>query len=431
MLTGNSIEGAIEDIGAAEEILLEVVREEFLLTALPEITHRVRTQLPVGDPRRSRLEAMQLAAARGGRPKLDRDVVISAIRAANLNSLTRLARLRSFRNILLTSTALLFIIAGLIALVLGPTGALSLCFSGFRPEASDVCPSGSYPSPADAAIVESAGILGAALTVVAGLRHMRGSVLPFALPLATSLLKLATGAIAAVTGLLLMIGGFVPGLGGLDSSAQIIAWAILFGCSQQLFTRLVDQRAQILLQEGFESTSEDILGELSTVIDQRLEGVGARVSQGVGDVVVHAMERSLRGPELTALNGGLSMTILNLDHTLVGSYPEEAILSPGKEYIIRVHCVTPARGVRGWEKISVPGRVADMAQLRLVPESEEFVFEPRCREVNLPTTDGHAVADFEFRTPSGLGRCPMWVTVYQYSRLVHVLRMTVLLAVEV
>ena len=33
-----------------------------------------------------------------------------------------------------------------------------------------------------------------------------------------------------------MRGEFVPGLSALDSPAQIIAWAILFGYAQQLFT---------------------------------------------------------------------------------------------------------------------------------------------------------------------------------------------------
>ena len=40
-----------------------------------------------------------------------------------------------------------------------------------------------------------------------------------------------------------MRGNFVPGLSALDTSAQIVAWAIVFGYAQQLFTRLVDRQA--------------------------------------------------------------------------------------------------------------------------------------------------------------------------------------------
>jgi hypothetical protein len=62
-----------------------------------------------------------------------------------------------------------------------------------------------------------------------------------------ALLKMATGAITAFLGLLLMRGGFIPGLSALDTPAQIIAWAAVFGYSQQLFTRYVDQQASAAL----------------------------------------------------------------------------------------------------------------------------------------------------------------------------------------
>jgi hypothetical protein len=55
------------------------------------------------------------------------------------------------------------------------------------------------------------------------------------------------GAVTAVLGLLLMRRQFVPGLSALDTSAQILAWALVFGYAQQLFTRLVDQQAHAVL----------------------------------------------------------------------------------------------------------------------------------------------------------------------------------------
>jgi hypothetical protein len=67
------------------------------------------------------------------------------------------------------------------------------------------------------------------------------------LPVALAMLKLPTGAITAFLGLLLMRGQFVPGLSALDTSAQILAWALVFGYAQQLFTRLVDQQGQTVL----------------------------------------------------------------------------------------------------------------------------------------------------------------------------------------
>ena len=74
--------------------------------------------------------------------------------------------------------------------------------------------------------------------------------------MALALLKLPTGALTAVLGLVLMRGEFVPGLSALDSSAQIISWAVVLGYSQQLLTRFVDQRAQSVL-ENFGRTAEE------------------------------------------------------------------------------------------------------------------------------------------------------------------------------
>ena len=39
----------------------------------------------------------------------------------------------------------------------------------------------------------------------------------------------------------------MPGLSALDTSAQILAWALVFGYAQQLFTRLVDRQGQTVL----------------------------------------------------------------------------------------------------------------------------------------------------------------------------------------
>jgi hypothetical protein len=74
-----------------------------------------------------------------------------------------------------------------------------------------------------------------------------GSSEAYGMPIALAILKLPTGAVTAVLGLVLMRGGFVPGLSALDTSAQILAWAAIFGYAQQLFTRLVDQQAKTVL----------------------------------------------------------------------------------------------------------------------------------------------------------------------------------------
>ena len=108
----------------------------------------------------------------------------------------------------------------------------------------------------DLAIVELVGLIAAGLAAATSLRKIRGTSTPYSLPTALALLKLPTGALTAVLGLILMRGEFVPGLSALDTSGQIISWAVLLGYSQQLLTRFVDQRAQTVL-ENFGRTREE------------------------------------------------------------------------------------------------------------------------------------------------------------------------------
>jgi hypothetical protein len=99
----------------------------------------------------------------------------------------------------------------------------------------------------DIPLVELVGLTAAAIAAAAAIRRVRGSSEPYGVPVALAFLKLPTGAVTAFLGLLLMRGGFIPGLSALDTSAQILAWAIVFGYAQQLFTRLVDQQAHSVL----------------------------------------------------------------------------------------------------------------------------------------------------------------------------------------
>jgi hypothetical protein len=102
-------------------------------------------------------------------------------------------------------------------------------------------------TPYDLFVVELVGLSAAAIAGAAAIRGIRGSSERYGLPVAMAALKLPTGALTAVLGVLLMRGQFVPGLSALDTSAQIIAWALVFGYAQQAFTRLVDRQGQSVL----------------------------------------------------------------------------------------------------------------------------------------------------------------------------------------
>ena len=205
-----------------------------------------------------------------------RETLVTAVHAAMEAQEHEYVRVRSFRNIVYGVTFCLT----LLALTLGTVMAVDprLMPVCFQPEGQIVCPTASEPFAsnldpdpmfeklargADYFIIELVGLIAAAVASAVTLRQLRGTSVPYSVPLALALLKLPTGALTAVLGLLLMRGEFLPGLSALDTSAQIIAWAIVFGYAQQLFTRLVDERGQAILNSvgGAEN---------GTLMDQRM-----------------------------------------------------------------------------------------------------------------------------------------------------------------
>ena len=192
--------------------------------------------------------------------------------AANSIPLTESGCEMVFRNVLVVTTILMTVLAATVAIVgFANKTLIPLCF---EPEnggtAMVVCPTGesapfstdvSDPAAAtdidqkieetaqgwDLFVVEFVGLAAAAVAAATAIRNIRGSSERYGIPIGLAVLKLPTGALTAFLGLLLMRGQFVPGLSALDTSAQILAWALVFGYGQQLFTRLVDRQGQNVL----------------------------------------------------------------------------------------------------------------------------------------------------------------------------------------
>jgi hypothetical protein len=306
-LTGASVERARSHVDAAEAELLLLASDSYVLGQLPNLVAHVRAHLPCDDPRRVRVEdiyrrtsASQASAnslpgseeVRDQNPDTsgverdaaltivgeEREAVVAAVREASSQARRDVTRVRSFRNLLYVSA---FVLA-LGAIVMGVIGATSpravpVCFN---PTGLAVCPTGDSavsgqqgaegqpPQPqdpeqqaevddvvrrtanrADIGLVELVGFIAAAIAAAHTLQRARGTSTEYSLPVALAVLKLPTGALTALLGLLLMRGGFIPGLSALDSPAQIIAWAVIFGSAQQLLTRFIDQRAQGVLED--------------------------------------------------------------------------------------------------------------------------------------------------------------------------------------
>ncbi|MFG2822166.1 hypothetical protein ACGFX4_22390 [Kitasatospora sp. NPDC048365] len=178
----------------------------------------------------------------------DRQVLLSSLREAYRNRDKEFARMRNIRNALFISTALTSLMLALFTILLyfELIPAVNLCFTGTLGE--DICASSHSFTPNSAAtdvlIIEISGVLGAAVTAIASLHSIRPTSAPYRIQLASATLKIPAGALSALVGIMLIRGEFVPGLTDLDTSPQILAWAVTFGAAQHLVTRIVDARAR-------------------------------------------------------------------------------------------------------------------------------------------------------------------------------------------
>ncbi|WP_247828967.1 hypothetical protein [Arthrobacter antioxidans] len=244
---GAVVERVLSHLDAAQVALLLRAPVGFVQSQLPNIQAHVRLHLPRTDPQRVAIEKAAKAASTTPLDDAARLTVVSAFRAACIESREEFSRVRSFRNVLIMTALVLTVLAAALAVAgwIRPN-EMQLCFD---PTEGRACPTGDLPRPWDVLFIESFGLIAAAVSGAASLRHVRGTSTPYGLPLALAILKLPAGALTAVLGLQLMRGGFVPGLSDLDNPAQIVAWAITFGAAQQLFTGLVDRQAQTVLDD--------------------------------------------------------------------------------------------------------------------------------------------------------------------------------------
>jgi hypothetical protein len=170
------------------------------------------------------------------------------------------AQLRSFRNIVLLAALFIVVIVGAtLAFVSNSPGVLPLCFprevldeAGATITEGMNCPTTSgptaQPSGGDILIVALLGALGGALSATVAIRNLKGTSTPYDVPVALAFLKVPLGALTAILVLVAIPGDFVPGLSILDSQNQILAYALIFGVAQQVFSRLLDRRAQDILE---------------------------------------------------------------------------------------------------------------------------------------------------------------------------------------
>jgi hypothetical protein len=244
MVSGAPIERVASNLDAVECDLLRLASPDYVREQMPSVLAHVRRHLRPGDPRRIDVEALAKLEAKDWKPSFA-ETVIGAVHAASSKARRETRQVRSFRNTLWFATALLAVAAGGMAVlgILEPN-VMQLCFT---PDTGPACPVGHAANSWDVPIVEILGLVAATVAAAISLRNVQGTTTPYSLPVALALLKLPLGALTALLGILLMRGAFVPGLSNLDSSAQILSWAVVFGYSQQLLTQFVDKQAHTVL----------------------------------------------------------------------------------------------------------------------------------------------------------------------------------------
>jgi hypothetical protein len=287
MWSGALVCGAFANLHNAKVVLVDLYAEEDIQAAAPAVLARLQICLPPSDQRRQRAEALfgsEVSRVQAGAPGQGRlagkghaqpakrrlpgfrsrpgcSAGELAFRRAALRDAMQVsydaadeqyARLRSFRNVLITGAVLLSLLVLAMCLLgaLDP-GAIPLCFN--PSPTTMVCPTAKLadadasPPGSDVAVVALMGVLGAALSATLAVQKLRGTAAPYAVPVGLAFFKLPAGALTAIAGLLLINGDFIPGFSQLDNQGQILAYAIAFGVAQHLVTRFVDQRADDVL----------------------------------------------------------------------------------------------------------------------------------------------------------------------------------------
>lgn len=252
---GTSVDQAYRNLHTAKVFLVDLLPDADVDAQIPDVSARLTTVMDRNDPRRVLAER----ALRSRDAVVRRSALKQAMETGYDASDEEYTRVRDFRNIILLTAAIISGFMWVLGFVAAANPqALPLCFTptvsfagplGQQGETATVCPSGAGQSTSsgDLLIVAGLGAVGGGLAAVLTIRNLRGTSTPYSLPVALAVLKVPAGALTAVAGLLLLGGGFAPGFSNLDSQRQILAYALVLGYAQQLATRLVDDRAQSVL----------------------------------------------------------------------------------------------------------------------------------------------------------------------------------------
>jgi hypothetical protein len=409
---GAPIDAAFVNLHAAKTLLVDLLPDPEIDAMAPTAARRLLTVLPVSDPRRSQLAWL----LRSPRPEVRRAALRDALQIGYRESDRRYARIRSFRNVLMLSSVLLTALTiAIAALSAWRPGLLPLCFHPPSPTQADVlvCPSGVAPEPfpLDATLVALLGAMGGAVSAVQAVRYVGHTSTPYAVPAALALLKVSTGAATAILGLLLLSAGFVPGLSQLETQPQILAYALVFGFAQQLFTRFVDQQGAALLSEvparpraesvepALEPPSEPVAGDIRKALDESVQA---------------SIENTLSRPVVTNVQGALHVS----SHVHSSDHLEVTVrLTTGLDHWRRAAEAGDGRPFR-----LTGGQDRPTAAFEILIDAAGLRASPERASLELATDNGANQWISAISGDRDHG-APIWVTLYSSGRYVQAMRL--------
>jgi hypothetical protein len=241
---GSQLETAWAALHVAGEQLLLIQPEAVVLAQLDDIDAAVLSNLGIGDARTADFHDFIVELAkRRTLTEASRERLRLIRHAANATSDAAHADARSYRNTLILIGAALSVTLVVIALA----GVLD---KNFRP----LCANTSSGSPVGCGgqakwnlfEVELIGSLGGLLAAVFALKSFSGFQSTYSLPFVQAFLRGASGAATGLIGVAALESGLLVS-GTPQSTIRVFAYAALFGYSQELFTRVVNNQADSVL----------------------------------------------------------------------------------------------------------------------------------------------------------------------------------------
>ncbi|MEX0972392.1 MAG: hypothetical protein WDZ46_03945 [Solirubrobacterales bacterium] len=251
--TGSAITAAWEPIHEAEARLIPLERAKDVQAILPRLLSWIQHTMPAGTRREGYEKDLREQIDSG---KLDSALIQRAFEDVTAVNRERYANLRGFRNNLILVTAMLAALVGTLSLWhLANPEFISFCADAVGADGAveTACfGAASEPRGGDVLLVALFGAIGGMLAIAFGLAETKSPPSRYDPRIWQIGLKAAAGSATALAGVLLIQADLVVAPADSPSEALYLAYATIFGFSQQLFTRFVDKRAGELIDSDGE-----------------------------------------------------------------------------------------------------------------------------------------------------------------------------------